>query len=103
MRKGVRLAWLFGAVVALVIAYVLATQWGWLPRARVVATGTIETTDGKILKTRKYMRASRSAPHKAPAPGRLKEEPVWEVELPNGRWMECDGEDCLATYERSRT
>ena len=30
------MAWLLGATVALVVAYVLATQWGWLPRAQVV-------------------------------------------------------------------
>lgn len=102
MRGKVRMAWLLGATVALVVAYVLATEWGWLPRAQVVATGTIETPDGNTLKTRKYLRASRTAPHKMPGPGRLREEEVWELELPNGRWIECDGSDCLAAYEKAQ-
>ncbi|AHB50213.1 hypothetical protein W911_11320 [Hyphomicrobium nitrativorans NL23] len=95
------MAWLLGGIVALVVAYILATQWGWLPRAQVVATGTIQTGDGTVLNTRKYLRASRKAPHKTPGPGKLLEEEVWEVELPNGRWAECEGDDCLAAYEKA--
>lgn len=94
--------WLAGIVAALIVAYVFATQWGLLPRTRVLATGTIETSDGNILKTRQYVRASRKVAHKTPGPGRLQEETVWEVELPNGRWIECEGSDCLAAYEKSR-
>lgn len=93
--------WIVGIVFALAVGYVLATQWGLLPRARVVATGTIQTADGKILKTRQYLRTSRKVAHKTPGAGRLQEEAVWEVELPNGRWVECDGADCLATYEKA--
>ena len=93
--------WLLGGVVALVVAYILATQWGWVPRARVIETGTLQTPDGNILKTRKYMRATRKAPHKSPAPGTLEEEAVWEVELPSGRWIECENGDCLAAYEKT--
>lgn len=100
---GRRMLWLAGITAALVAGYILATQWGLLPRARVVATGTIQTSDGKTLKTRQYIRASRNAPHKAPGPGVLTEQAVWEVELPNGRWVECEGDDCLAAYEKSRT
>ena len=94
------MAWLLGGTVALVVAYILATQWGWLPRAQIVATGTITTSDGNTLNTRKYIRASRNAPHKTPGPGKLVEDEVWEVELPNGRWLECDGADCLAAVKK---
>lgn len=92
--------WLLALVAVLVVGYILATEWGLLPRAQVVATGTIQTADGKTLKTRQYIRASRRTPHKAPGAGPLREEAVWEVELPNGRWIECDGADCLAAYEK---
>lgn len=102
MKKGKRMLWLAVLAAALVVGYILATQWGLLPRARVVATGTIETADGKVLRTRQYIRASRKVPHKTPGAGTLREQAVWEVELPNGRWIECDGDDCLGTYEKTR-
>jgi hypothetical protein len=89
--------WVLALMVAAVVAYVLAWQWDLLPR-EVIATGTVTTSDGKILKTRQFLRSRRQDTYKSPAPGPLKREPVWEVQLPSGRWIDCDGEDCLAAY-----
>ena len=92
--------WILGIAIALIAAYIAAWQWDLLPR-EVIATGTVETRDGKILKTRQFYRTSRHTPHKSPAPGPVKKEAAWEVQLPSGRWIDCDGDDCLAAYERS--
>lgn len=92
--------WVLGIAVLLVVAYIAAWQWDLLPR-EVIATGTIETRDGKILKTRQFYRTSRARRTKSPAPGTLEKEAVWEVQLPSGRWIDCEGEDCLAAYERT--
>lgn len=92
--------WIVGAALALVVATIAAWQWDLLPR-EVIATGTIETGDGKILKTRQFYRSSRVRTHKAPDPGTLKREAVWEVQLPSGRWIDCDGDDCRAAAERA--
>jgi hypothetical protein len=100
MRKGGRVLWIVGIAVALVAAYIAAWQWDLLPRD-VIATGTIETRDGKILKIRKFYRSSRVTTHKAPDPGTLKREAAWEVQLPSGRWIDCDGDDCRAAAERA--
>lgn len=92
--------WILGIAVVGVAAYLLAWQWDLLPR-EVIATGTVTTSDGKVLKTRQFYRSSRSYAHKSPFPGSLKREAVWEVQLPSGRWVDCDGEDCRATAERA--
>lgn len=95
------MVWILGFLVVAVAAYILAWQWDLLPR-EVVATGTVETRDGKILKTRQFYRTSRKYRHKSPAPGPIGKEAAWEVQLPSGRWIDCDGDDCLAAYERAR-
>lgn len=92
--------WIVGGAVALIAVYFLAWQWGLLPR-EVMATGTVTMSDDKILKTRQFIRSSRLASHKSQTPGPLKREAVWEVQLPSGRWIDCDGEDCLGTAERA--
>jgi hypothetical protein len=92
--------WIVGVVVALVVAYLAAWQWDLLPR-EVISTGTVTTSDGKVLKTRQFYRTSRQDTHKSPAPGPLTKTPAWEVQLPSGRWIDCDGEDCRAAAERA--
>lgn len=89
--------WLLGFLIAGVVAYILAWQWDLLPR-EVISTGTIQTRGGKILKTREFYRTSRNTPYKSPAPGPLRREAVWEVQLPSGRWIDCNG-DCRAAAE----
>lgn len=92
--------WVLAIAVVAVAAYLVAWQWDLLPR-EVIATGTIATRDGKVLKTRQYYRSRRRDSYKSAAPGPLEREAVWEVELPSGRWIDCDGADCLAAYERT--
>lgn len=92
--------WVLGTFVAVAAAYILAWQWDLLPRD-LISTGTIQTADGKALKTRQFYRSSRQEQYKSPAPGPLKREAVWEVQLPSGRWIDCDGADCLAAYEKT--
>lgn len=91
--------WGLGALLAAIVAYALAWQWGFLAWG-IVSTGTVEARDGKVLETRAFYRSSRTQQHKSPAPGPPERELVWEVQLPSGRWVECDGADCLAAYER---
>ncbi|WP_139247751.1 hypothetical protein [Hyphomicrobium sp. CS1GBMeth3] len=98
-RRG-RMVWVLGGLVVLVLAYIAAWQWDLLPR-QVIATGTVETRDGKTLKTRQYYRTSRDTTHKSPAPGPERKVAVWEVQLPSGRWVDCNGDDCLAAYDRT--
>jgi len=93
--------WALGTVVLAIAAILVAWQWDLLPR-ETIATGTLRTPDGKVLKTRRYYRSSREERHKSPAPGPLQKIAVWEVQLPSGRWVDCDGEDCLTAYERHR-
>jgi hypothetical protein len=92
--------WIVAAAVAAVAAYILAWQWDLLPRD-VIATGSVTTRDGATLKTRQFYRSSRQDSYKSPAPGPLKREAVWEVQLPSGRWIDCDGADCLAAAEKA--
>ncbi len=94
------MVWALVGFVAVAAAYILAWQWDLLPRD-VIATGTIQTRDGKTLKTRQFYRSSREDAYKSPAPGPLKREAVWEVQLPSGRWIDCNGADCLAAFEKS--
>lgn len=89
-----------GTAVALLVAYILAWQWDLLPR-EVISTGTVTTSDGKVLKTRQFYRTSRNDAYKSPAPGPLKKEARWEVQLPSGRWVDCDGDDCRSAAERA--
>lgn len=91
--------WVLGGFILLVVAYIAAWQWDLLPR-EVIATGTIETPGGKTLKTRQFYRTTGESPYKSPAPGPTRKVAAWEVQLPSGRWVDCDGEDCLAAYER---
>jgi hypothetical protein len=92
--------WALGLLIAVTVAYLAAWQWDLLPRD-VIQTGTIQTPDGKTLKTRQFYRYSRKTTHKAPDPGTLERQAVWEVQLPSGRWIDCDGDDCLAAYEKA--
>jgi hypothetical protein len=92
--------WIVGVVIASVVAWIVAWQWDLLPR-EVISTGTVTTSDGKVLNTRQFYRSSREYAHKSPAPGPLKKTPAWEVQLPSGRWIDCDGEDCRAAAERA--
>ena len=92
--------WIVGIGIAAVIGYIAAWQWDLLPRD-VIATGTVTTSDGKVLKTRQFYRSTRQDTHKSPAPGPLKRTPAWEVQLPSGRWIDCDGDDCRAAAERA--
>ena len=92
--------WALGGILAVIVVYVLAWQWGFLSWG-IVTTGTIQARDGKTLETRAFRRSSRKTPHKSPAPGPLADELVWEVRLPSGRWIECEEADCLAAYERT--
>lgn len=89
-----------GSAVVLVAAYIAAWQWDLLPR-EIISTGTVTTSEGKVLNTRQFYRSSREYAHKSPAPGPLKKTPAWEVQLPSGRWIDCDGEDCRAAAERA--
>jgi hypothetical protein len=100
MRRGKRVLWILSGLIVLVVAYIAAWQWDLLPR-EVIATGTIDTRDGKTLKTRQFYRTSRAYQHKSPTPGPIRREAVWEVQLPSGRWIDCDGDDCLAAYEKT--
>jgi len=90
----------FLLALALVVAYLAAWQWDLLPR-ETIAIGTVMAKDGKVLQTRQFYRTSRDNAHKSAAPGPAKREAAWEVRLPSGRWIDCDGDDCLAAYERS--
>ena len=92
--------WLVGLIVVMVGATIVAWEWDLLPRD-VIATGTVTTSDGKVLKTRQYYRTLRQDAHKSPSPGALRREAVWEVELPSGRWVDCDGADCQPPAERA--
>lgn len=92
--------WIVGIGIAATIAYVAAWQWDLLPR-EVIATGTVTTSDGKVLKTRQFYRSSRTDTYKSPAPGPLTKEARWEVQLPSGRWIDCDGDDCRSAAERA--
>lgn len=100
MGKGRRRAWVLAGVAAAVASYILAWQWDLLPRD-VIATGTIQTQGGKTLETREYYRTIQEKNYKSPAPGATKREGVWEVQLPGGRWIDCDGPDCLTAAERA--
>lgn len=91
--------WALGLLIAVTAAYILAWQWDFLPRD-LIQTGTVQTRDGKTLKTRQFYRSTRQDAYKSPAPGPVKREAVWEVQLPSGRWVDCDGDDCLAAYEK---
>jgi hypothetical protein len=91
--------WAVGVVVLAVVLIIWAWQWNLLPRD-VIATGTVQLADGKVLKTRQYWRTSREQQHKSPAPGPLVKEAVWEIELPSGRWVDCGG-DCAETARRA--
>ncbi|HEX2843068.1 hypothetical protein [Hyphomicrobium sp.] len=93
--------WALGLAVAVITGYILAWQWDLLPR-EVIRTGVIQATDGKTLKTRQFYRSTRQDLYKFPGAGRLKREVVWEVQLPSGRWVDCDGDDCIGPYLRSR-
>lgn len=92
--------WLVGLIVVMVAAYIAAWQWDVLPRD-VIATGTVTVGDGKVLKTRQYSRTSRQDTYKSPSPGPIRRDAVWEVELPSGRWIGCDGADCRSAAERA--
>jgi len=92
--------WIIGLGIAAVAAVIMAWQWDLLPR-EVIQTGTVTTSDGKVLKPRQYYRTTRDAAYKSPAPGPIKKTAVWEVQLPSGRWVDCDGNDCLAVAERA--
>lgn len=94
------MVWIVVATAVALAAYIAAWQWDLLPR-EVIAAGTVTTSDGKVLKTRQFYRSSRRDTHKSPAPGRLVKEAVWEVQLPSGRWIDCDGDDCRAAAERA--
>lgn len=92
--------WVLGFSVAAIGAYIAAWQWDLLPR-REVATGTVQLADGKVLKTRQFLRSARRQTHKSPAPGTLEQTAAWEIELPSGRWIDCDGADCKGPAERA--
>jgi hypothetical protein len=92
--------WALGGIVAVTVVYGLAWQWGLLSWG-IVSTGTVQARDGKVLETRAFYRSSRKQTHKSPAPGPLEKALVWEVKLPSGRWVECDGADCRAAYEKT--
>lgn len=98
--KGSRMLLIVALVVSAIGLYLIAWQWDLLPRD-VIATGTVQTQDGKILETRQFYRYSRQELYKSPAPGPMTREAVWEVRLPNGRWIDCDGADCKAAAERA--
>ncbi len=93
--------WILGLTVVVIAGYIAAWQWDLLPR-EVISTGSIETPDGKTLKTRQYYRSTRKDAYKSPSPGPIVRQVVWEVQLPSGRWVDCDGDDCLAPYLRSQ-
>lgn len=97
MGKGRRRVWVLAGIAAAVAAYILAWQWDLLPRD-VIATGTIETQDGKVLETREYYRTVQEENYKSPAPAATKREAVREVQLPSGRWIDCDP-DCRTAAE----
>ena len=78
--KGRRMLLIVAIVVSAVALVLLAWQWDLLPRD-VIATGTVQTEDGKTLETRQFYRASRQDAYKSPAPGPLVREAVWEVRL----------------------
>jgi len=92
--------WIVGVTLAVIVATIAAWQWDLLPR-EVIATGTVTTGDGKVLKTRQFYRTTRHDTPKSPAPGPVKKTAAWEVQLPSGRWIDCDGEDCRAPAERA--
>src|SRR5262245_3949308 len=100
MRRRRRAIWVLAFVAAGIAAYVAAWQWDLLPRD-VIATGTVELADGKMLKTRQFYRAIPLETGKSSVPGPSKREPAWEVELPSGRWIDCDGSDCRTPAERA--
>jgi hypothetical protein len=100
VRRRRRMFWLVGLIVVMVAAYIAAWQWDLLPRD-VIATGTVTVGDGKVLKTRQYNRTSRQDTYKSPSPGPIRRDAVWEVELPSGRWIDCDGADCRSAAERA--
>ena len=100
--KGKRVILIVAVVVGAIGLYLLAWQWDLLPR-EMIATGTVQTDDGKILETRQFYRSSRQELYKSPAPGPMKREAVWEVRLPSGRRIDCDGADCKAAAERAMT
>ena len=83
--------------VSAVALYILAWRWDLLPRD-VITTGSVQLQDGKVLETRQFYRLEL---YKSPAPGPLKREAAWEVRLPNGSWIDCDGADCKAAAERA--
>ncbi len=91
--------WLLAILALAVGLVVVAWQWDYLPRD-VIATGTVELPDGRVLETRQYRRTSRQHTHKSPSPGHLVEEEVWEVRLPSGRWIDCGG-GCAETARRA--
>lgn len=97
--KGRRMLLIVAIVVSAVALVLLAWQWDLLPRD-IIATGTVQTEDGKTLETRQFYRASRQDAYKSSAPGPLVREAVWEVRLPSGRWIDCDGADCKAAAGR---
>jgi len=92
--------WILGLAAAVIAAYIAAWQWDLLPR-NVIASDTVTTADGKVLNTRQFWRSSHQVAYKSPAPGPIKRDAVWEVQLPSGRWIDCDGDDCLAAAEQA--
>jgi hypothetical protein len=98
--RGKRLILIVAIAVSAVALYILAWRWDLLPRD-VITTGSVQLQDGKVLETRQFYRSSRQELYKSPAPGPLKREAAWEVRLPNGSWIDCDGADCKAAAERA--
>ncbi|MGE0025246.1 MAG: hypothetical protein AB7S70_16620 [Hyphomicrobium sp.] len=92
--------WIAGMALAVIAATIAAWQWDYLPR-EVIATGAVAMGDGKILKTRQFYRTTRHDTHKSAVPGPVKRIAAWEVQLPSGRWIDCDGDDCRAAAERA--
>jgi hypothetical protein len=92
--------WVLAVASAVIAFYIVAWQWDILPR-EVIATRTVKLADGKVLKARKFYRASRLDTGKSSVPGPNNRGPAWEVELPSGRWIDCDGTDCRTAAERA--
>jgi hypothetical protein len=98
--NGRRMLLIVAIVIGAIGIYISAWQWGLLPRD-AIATGTVQLQNGKTMETRQFYRSSRQETYKSPAAGPMTREAVWEVRLPSGRWIDCDGADCKAAAERA--